>query len=349
MRSTRIARRLTARLPAAFVMVSLLAVEGSAAEEERWPIEPVHKRPAVERAVEDYLAQLPQPGMFVFGRGLSAIAGGWSGEPPEFDRGSEDDETPEEAAERWSSFLPLLGKQARERGYDLPPPFGVGLAVGYLQRKGVVKSVKVALNENPFQEVQALGFRPNSEVFTLMTRFDAWILPFVNIYGLVGYTWNVTDTKVTFQTPGGAPGTLTTISTELEGPTYGGGVTVAGGVGDLFVTLDWNYVYVDLGGLDSSFSGSLISTRIGWNFKVRDAGVRVWTGATYWDTEREVEGSIPLPGGDVVRFRVLQGPKQPWTALLGLNVDVGKAVSVVLEFQFNEYDFMSVVSISYRF
>jgi len=339
----------------AFLLVACLgAVESSAAEDERWPLAPIRTdpRPAVERAVEVYLAQAPAdevPPLDSWRPGHFMLQGGMSGEPPDFERGSEDDEAREQAAERWSSFLPLFGRQVRERGYDLPLPIGVGVAVGYLKRKGEVKSVKVALNDNPYQEVQALGFQPKSEVLTVMTRFDAWVLPFLNVYGLVGYTWNITDTKVTFQTPGGTPGTLTTISTDLEGPTFGGGVTLAGGVGNFFLTLDWNFVYVDLGGLDSKFDGSLATARVGWNFKAWKTEVRIWTGATYWDTEREVEGSAPLPSGNVVRFRVLQGPAQPWTALLGANIDVAKAFGVVLEFQFNEHDFMSIVSVSYRF
>ena len=49
----------------------------------------------------------------------------------------------------------------------------------------------------------------------MMVRFDAWLLPFLNIYGLGGYIWNTSRVDVTVDLPG-AP------DTQLEGdPSHG--------------------------------------------------------------------------------------------------------------------------------
>ena len=41
-------------------------------------------------------------------------------------------EEPSEAPRRWSSFLPLMAEEARQRGIDLPLPFGASLVYYHL-------------------------------------------------------------------------------------------------------------------------------------------------------------------------------------------------------------------------
>ena len=58
----------------------------------------------------------------------------------------------------WSS-LPLLGEQARQRGYTLPLPFGVSSLYNYVSRDIQVTDVRVGINGAPVRYVNA-GFAP---------------------------------------------------------------------------------------------------------------------------------------------------------------------------------------------
>jgi hypothetical protein len=54
--------------------------------------------------------------------------------------------TPGPVAQRWSSFLPIWGEEARKRGYELPLPFGISSSFFYAQRDVKVDSVDVDVN-----------------------------------------------------------------------------------------------------------------------------------------------------------------------------------------------------------
>src|SRR5262245_45573672 len=87
--------------------------------------------------------------------------------------------------ERWSSFLPMMGDLARERGIELPLPFGAGLVFYHLSRDIEVTDVRVGRNGAPpasVSEYASLGARAN--VNNLNAKVDVWLLPFVNLYAI---------------------------------------------------------------------------------------------------------------------------------------------------------------------
>ena len=95
---------------------------------------------------------------------------------------------------RWSDFLPFLGKEAREAGYLLPLPFGISL-VGLTQEQPfTVSEIGLAvdgqqseiINDFIDDSINAKNLKVSDTTYNL--RFDAWILPFWNVYGLVGKT-----------------------------------------------------------------------------------------------------------------------------------------------------------------
>jgi len=85
----------------------------------------------------------------------------------------------------------------------------------------------------------------NSHVDVALARFDAWLLPFINVYGLFGYVHNDSTTRGTVTVPAlGLPGSRTFYfsgKTTLDGFVGGGGVTLAGGYRELFFMADVNY------------------------------------------------------------------------------------------------------------
>ena len=114
------------------------------------------------------------------------------------------DNLPEHKA-RWSDFLPIFGKEAREQGYILPLPFGVSLIGLTQQQPFKVERIGIAINdkESDFingivdDVVSAENLIVSDTTFNL--RLDAWIFPFWNIYGLAGYTDGSTELDIRFQ------------------------------------------------------------------------------------------------------------------------------------------------------
>jgi hypothetical protein len=111
-------------------------------------------------------------------------------------------------------ILPFLGDEARKRGYVLPLPFGVSINYMDMRQNINVDSInftglsldgridcgkdpvcKHAVNnifangpvslDNAFQ-IGVGHTRESSKTETL--KLDAWLLPFMNVYGLVGHT-----------------------------------------------------------------------------------------------------------------------------------------------------------------
>ncbi|MEM6671809.1 MAG: hypothetical protein AAF726_03140 [Planctomycetota bacterium] len=229
-------------------------------------------------------------------------------------------------------FLPFFGEAARERGYDLPRPVGMGVNVMFINRPTEITSVQAGINGGGLNEIEFLGFDAEASVRTIISRLDAWVLPMVNVYLLGGYIWNTSQVRMTVDLPG-ASGTPVNFEGDLEGPTYGGGITVAGGYKEFFATADANYTKSELGGLND-FEAALYTIRIGWNTKFGDDPLRLYTGATYWDTKRTISGSITTPGPGIqsVEFAVDQEPVDPITVILGTTLTVNDHLWIMLEF-----------------
>jgi hypothetical protein len=90
-------------------------------------------------------------------------------------------------------WLPIWGRQAREKGFDLPLPFGVGVSYTYIDQHMVVSDVKI--------QDKPLGVTIRDAATTSHTgvlRFDTWVFPFLNVYGLAGETAGVTKPAVVF-------------------------------------------------------------------------------------------------------------------------------------------------------
>src|SRR5215471_5738402 len=169
-------------------------------------------------------------------------------------------EAEDDSGAKSTSRLPFMAEEARKRGYDLPLPFGASLVViGLGNREIDVSDVRIGINGNPPQSVsQFLDLGSHSDVFNANLKFDAWLLPFLNVYAIAGYVHNTSNThiRVTLPKPGPNPGTIVfdkDVETELDGLVGGVGTTLAGGIGNFYGVVDVNYVQSDLG-FDDKFS-----------------------------------------------------------------------------------------------
>ncbi|CAB5604028.1 Uncharacterised protein [Citrobacter youngae] len=197
------------------------------------------------------------------------------------------------------SVLPFLGEEARKRGYDLPEPFGVNINYMNIRQNINVDSINfngLSLRghslDNAFK-INVGNTRERSKTETL--KLDAWLLPFMNVYGLIGYTdgHSVSQIGVGIKGPRKyrTPANLQNLAFQLDfkGTTYGVGTTLVGGVGNWFTAFDANYTQTQFDILDGSINAFTISPRVGYRFTtpgmetlhMPSGKLNLWVGSMY--------------------------------------------------------------------
>jgi hypothetical protein len=237
---------------------------------------------------------------------------------------------------RWSSFLPLRAELATSRGIELPLPFGVGLVYYHLDRDIVITDVRVGRNGAPPVSVSDYAtLSATSDVENLNLKVDAWLLPFVNVYGILGYVFNESDTRIDVTLPPLLPSNpprqfRMDVPTSIEGSIAGLGTTIAGGYPPYFVVVDINAARADLG-FDNRLKAVVASTRAGWTGEVRGRTTQLWLGATNWNTFATPTGTVTDPDGGSLRFEVDQGPLYEWTYSVGAHVNFGPRIETAID------------------
>lgn len=257
--------------------------------------------------------------------------------PPIFEEQPVGKPPPPSQVEPITDVVPLWGKGLREKGTDLPLPFGLGVTYTYIRQNTRVYDVQV--QGNP------LGVTiPDADTYsnTAVLRADVWILPVLNVYGVIAYTGGTTKPAISL--PNG-----TTIDSRVtyDRAAYGGGATLAGGYKAYFLTLDSNYttgaIQTKKGQLGDRALYSLTFTpRFGTNFSSGFFGQgALWIGGMYMDFAQEVRGTVDLAdrgpvlpiivGQDDISYRVRIKAKNPWNLLIGGNWQINKRWSLTAE------------------
>lgn len=233
-------------------------------------------------------------------------------------------------------MLPLLADEAIKRGYDLPLPFGAGLVLtGLGNRKIDVTDVRVGLENPPRSVSDFLQLRATSDVFNANLKFDAWLLPFLDVYGLVGYVRNhsTSDALITVPAPGPVPGSLQfekQIDTSLDGVVGGVGLAVATGYRNFFLVLDASFIQSDLG-FDNAFRATIATVRTGYRGRIRDMPLQIWLGVGDWDTAATATGHTDLGSLGQLTFEADQRPHSRWMYDVGSNLEISKKLQIVLD------------------
>jgi len=260
------------------------------------------------------------------------------------------------ATEEAHAFFPLLADEARARGYELPLPYGASLVVtGLANREIEVTDVRLGLEGNPGTSISDfVHLGSHSDVFNANFKFDIFVLPFLDVYGLLGYVHNESDTRanITISTPGPGGGDVVferRIPTELDGFIGGLGLALAGGYQNFFLVADVSYIQSDLG-FDDNFTATIATVRAGYRGKLNELPLQMWFGVGSWDTAATAVGHTDLPDGSRLIFEADQRPHTEWMYDIGTNLEFSKKFQLVADIGFDlDGGYLVVVGPTWRF
>jgi hypothetical protein len=256
-------------------------------------------------------------------------------------------------AEPWPHTLPFLSHLATDRGYELPLPLGLSGVFYYVERDIEITDIRVGVDGAPLRSVSRfLNAGSRSHVSVAVARIDAWLLPFLNVYAMVGYVANNTTTRGEVTIPsliGPDRSFMVSAKTELEGFMGGGGVTLAAGYKQFFFMGDVNYSQTDIG-FDDRFKALIGSIRTGWHGKIQDVPVRFWGGGVYWGTRSTARSTVDVPGVGRVSFEADQGPEHPLNPMIGASATLFRHWDVFVEYGANARDVQTIAAgVTFRF
>ncbi len=284
-------------------------------------------------------------------------------------------------------IFPLFGKNLGKRGFMLPYPVGIMLN-GYMGAQDVtISDLTVGINDAngntviptiPLDDV--VGFsNVSASVRNVNFRADLWVLPFLDVYGIVGAAWVTTDVGI-----GSIVGKPVDISTQanFNGYVYGIGGMLTGGIRSIFFSVDFNAVWTHFDELKNDNVAMNLAPRVGYVFHFNndpEQNFSIWTGAGRVFLNNETVGSIPLSSiipditkaewynnlsdaqknlvdrvieknkGDVINYTLNKRPSQNWCMILGAQFQLDRHWQFRTEANFLGGRKSGLISVNYRF
>jgi hypothetical protein len=214
--------------------------------------------------------------------------------------------------------LPIWGEKVTQKGYHLP--YSAGISVNYFWQESdiTIDNLYVGFNNGPQYNLDQI-VRFNSAVATassISVRPDVWLLPFLNVYGVLGTVQTSTAINAGVWVPD-ANNNWSEVYTfgstaNFNGTTFGLGMTPTIGIGGGWLALDMNVAWTDIDALDKPAQSFVFGPRMGKSFKLKkpESNINVWAGAFRLHLKSATAGSLALSdvisGGDA-QAKVDQG------------------------------------------
>lgn len=189
-------------------------------------------------------------------------------------------------------IFPILGKGAVKRGYDLPYAYGVS-GIYFTQRQEIlITRTLIGFNGSEKVDVSSLiKFGPTIATTNAYTvRPDIWVLPFLNLYGILG--GGTTQTDVTLLSPVGFE-----TSQRFSVSGFGLGATLTRAFGPFWVTWENNYNFADVKVVVEpvpEFNSSLRISHAIFDADHPQRSLYVWAGVFHQIIQNDTQGSIAV-------------------------------------------------------
>lgn len=257
----------------------------------------------------------------------------------------------ENQVEPLQNLFPFWGKKLREAGYQLPLPMGVGINAIIMRQTNKLSEFSLLIDQEviPYN-LQVYNIQSTDANITF--RPDLWVLPFLNVYGVFGYTSGSVTPAIII------PGIvyddpffgeieindpfIINETIEYQGRTLGFGTTVAGGYKSMFFTLDYNYTVSKMDVIKDEVIAHCIAPRIGVTmdaYNTKGKGV-IYVGAMYLHVEQTVSDKVNLREiapdiadiiGDEIGYSMTLGLKEPVNFIIGGAWQITQHINLMVE------------------
>ncbi len=165
------------------------------------------------------------------------------------------------------------------------------------------------------------GARGNSVV----GRLDASLLPFLEVYGMFGYSRGDMGELRAPQLASTAPIQGAHVGFDdqaFEGVTYGGGGQLSGDWDRFYATVDTEFTFTDLDIAEEPFKTFSVAPRIGARSSKGPLKGTFYFGAMFMTVDKDVKAGLNIPGLRGVPLHVDMDITKPWNALVGTEVEL---------------------------
>ncbi|WP_348813844.1 hypothetical protein [Flavobacterium maritimum] len=205
-------------------------------------------------------------------------------------------------AQEYPYSLPIWGDKATKKGFQLP--YSAGVSVNYFWQESdlIINNLQVGFNNGPKYNLDEI-IRFNDAVATanaVNIRPDIWLLPFLNVYGIIGKAKTSTNIKAGLWVPD-AENNWTEVANfgskaDFDATTLGIGFTPTIGIGGGWLALDMNATWTDISALEEPAFIFVFGPRMGKTFKFNkpESNIAVWVGGFRVHMKSETSGSLLL-------------------------------------------------------
>ncbi len=189
----------------------------------------------------------------------------------------------------YDNVFPIWGREVIKSGFDLPYPIGVSLNSIWMKQDMILSNMQLGVNDGEMKNTDFIQFDNTiSKVFTVNGRLDLWVLPFINLWGIVGKANTSTEVKIK------EPLEFTS-KVDFKGFYYGFGITGAISINKIWLAMDMNWTWIDLDKLDQPARARVIGIRAGKTIKLGEISkLSVWVGAMNQKLLNTTTGSVTL-------------------------------------------------------
>ncbi len=232
--------------------------------------------------------------------------------------------------------LPLLGKQARKIGFELPRPIGVAAFTHIQSQQMNIIKLSVGINGGDMTDLEnILAFdesdvKLNSNMY--LAKADVWLFPFLNIMAIVGGGRNELIAKLKVSQElidfiNSMPGYIIDwpnlpeylpVNSMLTTEIYGGGATLAGGVGDFNLSVNYQLMFTNTVEANTTNLVHIITPMAGY---MAPFGLNIMAGAQGQFYQTELNGFFKLTDGNGMPFTldyVIDFEPMKWNGIFGL-------------------------------
>jgi len=198
-------------------------------------------------------------------------------------------------------LFPIWGKKVVAKGFNLQKSGGLSVQYIYQQSDIIIENLAFGFNNGPLHSADEI-IRFNSAVATtngVNVRPDLWVLPFLNVYGILAQSKTSTAIDAGVWLPDSSGWhQITNLKTKanFNATTVGFGVTPTVGIRGFFLILDMNFSWSDIEALDKPAYAFVFGPRFGKNITLKkpDQSIAVWIGGFRVKIGSETSGSLNI-------------------------------------------------------